>query len=127
VGEQDGVGPLRLQPITTVADFGSMDVPSCQVPPGALTEVVVLDSLGAIGSGRPGRLFLTSSLNAGPFIRGENEVLRAQGSAFPNALTEIENQTGLGRKMRIARKNPAAMLPGDEGHRYWASVIAWRR
>ena len=32
----------------TAEDFGSMDVPSCQVSPGALTKVLVLDSYGAI-------------------------------------------------------------------------------
>src|SRR5713226_2754008 len=100
---------------TTAEDFGSMDVPSCQVSPGALTKVLVLDSHGAIGSRRPGWLFPTSSLNAGLFICGDNEVIRAQGSALPNALIEIEKQTGLGRKMRIARKNPTAMLPGTKG------------
>lgn len=100
---------------TTAEDFGSMDVPSCQVSPGALTKVLVLDSHGAIGSRRQGRLFPASSLNAGLFIRGDNEVIGAQGSALPNALIEIENQAGLGRKMRIARKNPTAMLPGTKG------------
>jgi len=28
----------------TAEDFGSMDVPSCQVSPGVLTKVLVLDS-----------------------------------------------------------------------------------
>jgi hypothetical protein len=30
-------------------------------------------------------------------------------------IIEIETQTGLSRKMRIARKNPTAMLPGTKG------------
>ena len=55
------------------------------------------------------------SLSAGILIPGDNEVIRAQGSALPNALLEVDNQTSLGRKMRIAGKNPTAMLPGTKG------------
>ena len=99
---------------TTAEEFGAVDVPSGQVSPGALPKVLVLDSHGAIGSGRQGWLFPASSLDAGLFVRRDHEIIRVQGSALPNVFIEIENQTGLDSKMRIAREDPTAMLPGTK-------------
>jgi len=41
--------------------------------------------------------------------------MSAQWSALPNAVVEIENGAGFGRKVGIAREDPASMLPGAEG------------
>ena len=54
-------------------------------------------------------------MNAGPFVRRDDEVIRAQGSALSNALVQMEHGAGFGSKVRIARENPAAMLPPTEG------------
>ena len=96
-------------------DLGAMDVPSRQIGPGTFAKVLMLDSGGAVGSGRQSRLFSASGLNAGLFVRGDDEVISAQWSALPNALVEIEDGTGFGRKVGIAREDPASMLPGAEG------------
>jgi len=58
-----------------------MYVPSRQVGPGALAKVLVFDSGGAVRGRRQSRLFSTSGLNAGLFIRRDDEVVPAQRSA----------------------------------------------
>jgi len=50
-------------------DFGAMDVPRCQVGPGAFAEVLMLNSHGAGGSRGQSRQFAAPGLNAGLFIR----------------------------------------------------------
>jgi hypothetical protein len=54
-------------------------------------------------------------LNARLFVSRDDEVIIAQWSAIPNAVIQIEDGTGLGRKVGIAREDPASMLPGAEG------------
>ncbi len=96
-------------------DFGTMHVPRSQVGPGALAKVLVLDARRASGSRRQSWLFAAAGLNAGLFIGRDHEVSGAQGSAVANALIEVKDATGLGRKVGIARENPAAVLPRAEG------------
>ena len=108
----------RSNPVLDFAaaeDLGTMDVPSSQISPGAFTKVLVLDSGRAVRSGRQSRLFPASGLNAGLFVRRDDKVMSAQWSALPNAVVEIEDGAGFGRKVGIAREDPASMLPGAEG------------
>src|SRR6516162_686189 len=95
-------------------DFGAMDVPRCQVGPRTLPKILVLDSHRASGSRRQGRLFAAPGLHTGLFIRREHEVIDAQRAALPHPLVQVQDPAGLGRKLRIARENPAAMLPGTQ-------------
>ena len=60
-------------------------------------------------------MFPASGLNAGLFVRRDDKVMSAQWSALPNAVVEIEDGAGFGRKVGIAREDPASMLPGAEG------------
>jgi hypothetical protein len=101
--------------LAATEDFSAMDVPSRQVSPSAFTKILVLDSEGAVGSGRQTRLFPASGLNARLFIGREHEVVRAQWNPFPNALVQIEDGAGFGSKVGIAREDPASMLPRAEG------------
>ena len=55
-------------------ELGTMDVPSCQIGPSALAEILVLDAHGSTGSNGPSGLLTASRLNAGFFIRGEDEL-----------------------------------------------------
>ncbi len=108
----------RSNPVLDFAaaeDLGTMDVPSSQISPGAFTKVLVLDSGRAVRSGRQSRLLPASGLNAGLFVRRDDKVMSAQWSALPNAVVEIEDGAGFGRKVGIAREDPASMLPGAEG------------
>src|SRR6516225_326718 len=92
-------------------DLSSMDVPSSKVSPGALTKILVLDSNRTVGSQRQGWLFAAAGLNAGLFIRRDDEVVSSQGISVPNALVKVEDDTGLSSKVWIAGENPTAVLP----------------
>ena len=92
-------------------DLSAMDIPCGQVGPGTFAKVLVLDASGAVGSGRQRWLFSASGLNAGLFVRRNDEVIGAQWSALPNALVEIEDRAGFVGKVGIAREDPASMLP----------------
>ncbi len=108
----------RCNPVFDFAaaeDLGAMDIPSSQLGPSAFTKVLVLDPGGAVRSGRQSRLFPASGLDAALFVRRDDEVISAQRSAFPSAVIEIEDGAGFGSKVRIAREDPASMLPRTEG------------
>ncbi len=108
----------RSNPVLDFAaaeDLGAMNVPSSQISPGAFTKILVLESGRAVRSGRQSRLFAASGLDARFLVRRHKEVIIAQWSAFPNAVVEIEDGAGCGRKIGIAREDPTSMLPGAEG------------
>ena len=52
-----------------------------------------------------------ASLNAGLFIGGQHEFILAQPLVLPDSLIEVQQATGLGGKVRIPGKDPAAVLP----------------
>ena len=100
---------------TTAENLGPMDIPSCQVGPSALAKVLVLDARGTMGSGRQGWLFPAAGLNAGLFVSGDDVVVSAQRSAFPDAFVQIKDGAGFVGKVGVAREDPASMLPRTEG------------
>ena len=59
-------------------------------------------------------MFPASGLNAGFLVGGNDIVVRTKRRAFPNAFVQIEDRTSLGRKVGIAREDPASMLPRPE-------------
>ena len=104
-------------PVLDVAapeELGAMNVPSRQVGPGTLAKVLMLSPDGAVWTGRQRRLFSASRLNARLLVGRDHEVIGAQWRALPNALVEVEDGTGVGRKVGITRENPASMLPWAE-------------
>ncbi len=56
-----------------------------------------------------------AGLNAGFFVGADHVVIGAQLFPLPDALIKVKNTTGLLGKVRIAWKNPAAILPGSNG------------
>jgi len=92
-----------------------MDIPSCQISPGTSAKVFVFDASGMVGSGRQGWLLPAAGLNASLFVGGEDVVVSAQRSAFPDAFVQIKDWTGCVGKIGIAREDPASMLPRVEG------------
>jgi len=96
-------------------EFGAMDVPSCQIGPGALAEILVLDSPGAVRSQRQTPMFSAAGLDAGLFICREDEFIASQWGALPRALIQVEDDTRLDSKLRIAGENPTSMSPRTEG------------
>ena len=99
---------------TTSKDLGAVDVPGGQVDPGALAKILVLNPGGAARSGRQSRLFAAPRLNTGLLVGGDDEVVNPQWGALPSASVKIEDGSGLVRKLRIAREDPASMLPGTQ-------------
>jgi hypothetical protein len=100
---------------TATEDFCPMDIPSCQVGPGAFAKVLVLDASGAARSWRECLLFAASGLNAALLVGGNNIVIRTQRGAFPNAFVKIEDRTGFIGEVGIAREDPGSMLPRAGG------------
>lgn len=96
-------------------DFSTMNIPSSQIGPSASTKVFMLNSGRAIRSERQRRLFPAASLNACLLVCRDDEVIMVQGSAFPDAVVEIENRAGFDCKIGIARKDPAPVLPRSKG------------
>jgi FixJ family two-component response regulator len=117
---------LRL---ATTEDLGVVDVPSSQVGPGTPTKVLVFYSRGTVRRGRQSRLFPAAGLNACLFVGGNNTLVSAQGSAFPDAMVQVQDRRGLGAKIGITRKNPASMLHGKlwRLERVWAPTRIWAR
>ena len=100
---------------TAAEDSCSMDIPGCQVGPGAHPEVLRLDVRRAIGRRRQRRLFSAAGLNTGLFVCADDVIIGTQWSALPDTLVKIEDGSGFCGKVRIARKDPASMFPGAKG------------
>jgi len=100
--------------LASTEDLGAVDVPSRQVDPGTPAKVLVFNSGGAVRTGRQSRLFRASGLNARLFIGRDDKFVSAQWSTLPNAMVQIEDGAGFGRKVGIAREDPASMLPRAE-------------
>ena len=88
-----------------------MHVQGGQVGPGAGALILMLDLHDRPGPGRLRRMTAATRLNARLLIRGDHELVGGQGVLLPDALVEIEGPPGLGRKRRIARKDPATVEP----------------
>src|SRR6202022_4537099 len=94
---------------TAAEDSCLVDIPGCQVGPGTHAEVLMLD-VG--GRQRQRRLFSAASLNTALFVCADDVIIGTQGSALPDTLVKIEDESRFCGKVRIARKDPASMFPG---------------
>src|SRR5712692_1938276 len=90
---------------------GVMHIQGGQVGPGSGALVLVLDLHDRARPGRPCGVTASARLNARFLIGGNHEIVGRQGLRLPDALVQIEDATGLGRKLGIARKDPAAVEP----------------
>ena len=61
--------------------------------------------------GGQARMDTQASLDAGLLVGGDDELVVAQGLSLPAPLVQIQDSRGLGLEVRIARKDPASMLP----------------
>lgn len=92
-------------------ELGTMDIPSCQICPSALPEILVLNPHESASSNWQNGLLTASRLNTGFFIRAEDELRALQGFALPDAGVKIENAPGFASEIRIPGKDPIAVLP----------------
>jgi hypothetical protein len=74
VGDETIGGSNAVLLFTMSEDLGTMDVPSGQIGPCALPEILVLDAHGSVGGYGQSGLFTASRLDASFFIRGEDEL-----------------------------------------------------
>src|SRR5512143_560221 len=66
-------------------------------------------------TGRQGRMQAAAGLNAGLLVCGDHEIVAPQRFALPAAGVEVQKAPRLQSEIRIARKDPAPMLPGPDG------------
>src|SRR5215468_576108 len=100
---------------TTTEDLGAVDIQGGEISPGPQPLVFVLDSHGPTGLGVQRLMLAGTRLDAGLFVRTENELIGPEGTAPPDSLVEIEQPARLLFEVRVSRKDPAAMLPGTDG------------
>ena len=91
-----------------------MDIEGGQVGPRAAAVVLVLDFHGYAGLGWQRRVLARASLDAGLLIGGQHELVFAQELPLPASLVEVEDAARLDGKLRVSRKDPAAVPPGSD-------------
>ena len=104
-------GAIPVGGLAAAKEPGLMHIQGGQVRPGSGALVFMLDLHQGPGPGRLRRVAAAARLNARLLIGRDHEVVSGQGALLPDALVEIEDPPGLGRKLRIARKDPAPVEP----------------
>ena len=77
--------------LAATEDLGAMNIPGCQVGPGAFAEVLVFDARRAVGCRRQRWLFPATGLNTRLFVCGDDVIIGVQWSALPDAVVKIED------------------------------------
>lgn len=94
--------------------LGAMDVQGSQVRPSATACVLVLHAHRLARSGRQARMDAQPRLDAGLLVGRDDELVLAQRLPLPAPLVQVQDAPGLELELRIARKDPAAVLPGAD-------------
>ena len=94
--------------------FGAVHVQRSQVRPGATARVLVLHAHRFAGLGGQARMDTQASLDAGLLVGRDDELVFAQRLSLPAPLVQVQDAPSLGLELRIARKDPAAVLPGAD-------------
>ena len=97
---------------TAAEHLGAMHVQRSQVRPGAAASVLVLHAHRLTGLGWQARMDAQPRLDAGLLIGRDDELVLAQCLPLPAPLVQVQDAPGLGLEVRVARKDPAAVLPG---------------
>jgi hypothetical protein len=99
----------------TTKNFSAVDIEGRQIGPGPKPLVFVFDSHGPAGLWGQGLMFSEARLDAGFFVRTENELMGPEFTALPMVLVEIQKSAGFLFEVWVARKDPAAVLPRTDG------------
>src|SRR5688500_2294713 len=94
--------------------LGAMDVPGGEIGPGAGPLIFVLDPDRLARPRRQRGMLAPACLDAGLLVGAQHIIAPSQGKTLPAPLIEIEDATGLGGEVGIAREDPAAMAPGPQ-------------
>lgn len=97
--------------LAAAEQFCTVHIDGSHVGPRPAAGVLVLDFHHRIRLRGKTQMFSAAGLNAGLFIGAQNKILFAKGLPIPEAMIQIQDAAGLGRKQRVSRKNPAAESP----------------
>jgi len=95
----------------TTKDLSAVDIQGRQIGPGPEPPVFVFDSHGLARLWGQGLMFSEARLDAGLFVRTENEIIGPEFTALPEVLVEIQKPAGFLFEVRVSREDPAAVLP----------------
>src|SRR5574337_853816 len=95
-------------------DLGTMNVPGGQIGPGAQALVLMFEAHGATGRGGQRGVLTRARLDAGFLVGAEHKIVPAQGFAGPTPFIQVKDTAGFFGKLRITRKDPAAISPGTQ-------------
>ena len=91
--------------------FRPVHIQGGQIGPGTAARILVLHAHGL--ARRSGKAWMPAHtrLDAGLLVGGDDEFVLAQCPPLPGTGIQVQDAPGLGLEMRIARKDPAAVLP----------------
>ncbi len=107
-----GGNPGRL--LTATQQFEAMNIEGSQTSPGAAAILCGFHLDGGSGLGREGGR-LSAGLDTGLLIRREDELVVSKQLPFPDPFIPVQDAHGFAGELRMAGKDPAAMLPRSDG------------
>jgi len=99
----------------TAEDAGVMHIHGGDVSPRTATGILMFDEHRAVRLRGQRGMDAAAGLNAGLFVGGDHELIGFQRLVTPATGIQIEDTAGLGGKLRVARKDPTAVIPGPNG------------
>lgn len=100
---------------TLPKDPGVMNIHGRQIGDGSPPLILVFDLHGLAGLGWLAGMDASAGLDAGLFIGGKHKFIRLQGLALPGPRIEVQQSSGFGGEVRIAREDPTAVKPRSDG------------
>src|SRR5207247_3651234 len=90
----------------------TMDIPRGEVGQRARPEIFVLNAHRTSGAWREGGMLATAGLETRFLVGRDDEFIGAQRNTLPSLGIQVQDTAGSLRKLRVTRKDPAAMSPG---------------
>jgi len=112
LGDQSVKGDDPGLSFAPTEELGPANVERREVRPSPAPTIFVFHPHRFPGLRRKGGMPACAGLNGGLLVRGQNELVAFRRFSLKDPLVEVEDAGGFGRKVRIARKNPAPVLPG---------------
>ena len=107
---------------TMSEELGMMDVPSRQIAPSALPEILMLDPRGSAGGSRGDWAAYGVVLENWLFICGDSKLRAMQGFPLPDSGVEIENAFRLRERSRDPEERSNFDVAKDERRRHPAQA-----
>ena len=107
----------RFDPIFSFAaskQFGAVDIKGSDVSPCSTAFVLMFHLHGQTRFSGKSLVPTVSSLDAGFLIGRDDELVVLQRTTFPDSFVQIQDAPRFLREIRVAREDPAAVLPGPD-------------